>query len=129
MNSTVTGILQNIFVGGFFPLMYNAGLTALAALLPPFGAILAAILRIPPVNFLIQKVVSWGLNWCIARGVIAVKEEIIDQLDDQAKANYAPQIALLREMQSQPSMTPEQQAEYAKRLQDIVKNHPGVVNA
>lgn len=124
----ISNILRNIF-GAILPLMYAAGVTAVAGFAPPLGAFIAAILQIPPVKWLMQKAISWGVGWMIDNGVIELKDSLLVLLDDKAKAAYAPQIALLREAQAKDSLTPEEEADYAKKLQDIVKNRPGVVNA
>lgn len=125
MNGTIAGILKNIFAG-VLPLMLTA---AVVALPPPFGTILGAILKIPIIGNLIQQAIQWGVGWLIDNGVIALKVEMIDILTAQAKAAYAPQITLLRQMQAQPAMTPEQQKAFEDAFQNIIKNHVGVVNA
>lgn len=117
----MTQFLQNIFDNAILPmLLLDMGIAF------PFIGI---ILKIPVLGSGIKQVIQWSANWLIAKGVIELKVGLIDILSAKAQAAYADEIKIIREAQSQPSLTPEQQAEYAKRLQDVVKNRPGIVNA
>lgn len=115
--ANITTTLQGIFD--------DAGMAALSAASPP----LAAALNIP----IVGPVVSWAItsltNFLIAQGVIEIKLGILDILTSEAKAKYAPQIAILKAAQAAKTLTPEQEAAYDSALQAIVSNHPGVVNA
>lgn len=83
---------------------------------------------IPFVGQFISWVAKKIVGELLDRGIVEFKEVMIDYLSEKAKTNYAPQIAILREAQHRGSMTPEEEAEFAKRLQEVVKNRPGVVN-
>lgn len=117
----ISQILRTIFIGGIIPAL----LTAASIQFPLVGI----VLKIPLLGDGIRKVIDWGVGWLIDKGVIEVKVTLIDVLSESAKKHYAPEIAMLREAQSRPALTPEEEKEYAKRLQDLVKNRPGVVNA
>lgn len=118
----IAQLLKSIFDGAIIPMM----LTQASVAFPPLGIVLG----LPIIGPGIRKVVDWCVNWLIDKGIITLKEGLIIQLSDKAKKDYAPQIDLLRELQSkQDELTPEQEAEYAKKLQNVIKNRPGVVNA
>lgn len=95
-----------------------------SALVGAFGGVMG----IPVVGSLINWVAKILVGYLLDKGIIEFKEVLIDVLSEKAKRDYAPQIAILREAQHRPSMTPEEEAEYEKRLQEIVRNHPSVVN-
>lgn len=117
----ITSILKTIFLGATIPAM----LAAASIQFPPVGVVLG----IPIIGPAIRKVIDWCANWLIDQGVIALKDTIIDKLSQAARDHYAPEIQILREAQSRPSLTPQEEDDYAKKLQDLVKNRPGVVNA
>lgn len=89
-----------------------------------FGGLMGVPVVGSVINWVAKKIIGELLN----RGIIEFKEVMIDYLSDKAKTAYAPQIAMLREAQHRDSLTPEEEAEYAKRLQEVVRNHPGIVN-
>lgn len=83
---------------------------------------------VPVVGSVINWVAKKLVGHLLDKGIIEFKEILIDYLSDKAKKAYAPYIEILREAQHRDSLTPEEEADYAKRLQDVVKNRPGVVN-
>jgi hypothetical protein len=117
----ISEILKKIFDGAILPALF----AAMAIQFPIVGV----ILKIPVLGAGIKKVTEWAINWLIDKGVIGLKDGLLNLLSEKAKADYAPMIDLLREAQAQPSLTPEQEKEYAEKLHNIVKNRPGVVNA
>ena len=100
-------------------------LTSAGAALPLFGI----ILQIPFIGGIIKQAIQFMMDQMYDRGVITIKTNLIGILSDAAVAKYAPEITILQEAQSQPSLTPAQDAEFNQRLQDAIKNRPGVVNA
>lgn len=117
----ISTILRTIFTGAVIPAL----LAAVSVQFPLVGI----VLKIPVIGDGIRKVIDWGVGWLIDKRVIEVKVGLIDTLSEKAKRDYAPMIEMLKEAQSKPSLTPEEEAEYAKRLQNIVKNRPGIVDA
>lgn len=117
----ISQILKTIFLGGVIPAM----LAAASAQFPLVGVVLG----IPILGPGIRKVIDWCVGWLIDKGVIQLKDTLIDVLSEKAKKHYEPEITMLREAQSRPALTPQEEANYAKRLQDLVKNRPGLVNA
>jgi len=117
----ISQILRTIFIGGIIPAL----LAAVSIQFPLVGI----VLKIPLLGDGIKKVIDWGVGWLIDNGIIEIKVTLIDKLSQSAKDHYAPEITMLREAQSRPSLTPEEEKNYAKRLQDLVKNRPGIVNA
>ena len=95
-----------------------------SALISAFGG----IMKIPLVGSFISWVAEKLLGEFLDRGIIEFKVVMIDYLSHEAKIAYAKEIEILKEAQNRGSMTPKEEAEFAKRLQDIVKNRPGVVN-
>lgn len=101
-----------------------AALTAAGIAVPLFGI----LLRIPILGEIIRRGIQAAIDDLFEKSAIEVKMELIDRLSDAAKEKYAPQIALLQEAQSRPALTPAEEEEYAKRLQELGKNRPGIVN-
>jgi hypothetical protein len=116
----ISATLKAIFLGGILPAL----LTAATAAFPPLGIALS----IPIIGPGIRKLIDWVFDYLLDKGIIELKVGLIDQLSESAKRHYEPEITMLREAQSRPSLTPEEEAEYAKRLQELVKNRPGIVN-
>lgn len=108
----------------FDDVILPALLTAAGTAIPLFGFVLA----IPVLGPLTKKAIQWIFDSLYDQGVIELKIALIDKLSTAAKEKYAAEIAVIREAQKQTSLTPEQEAEYAKRLQDLIKNRPGIVN-
>jgi len=75
------------------------------------------------INWVAKKIVSDLLD----RGIIEFKDVMLDYLGDEARKAYAPQVVILREAQNRDSMTEEEQREFEKRLQEVVKHRPGIV--
>lgn len=115
-----SSILKTMFDDVLLPL----GLTAAGAAVPFFGMLLS----IPIIGPAIKAGIKHLLDKLLDNGIIEINVSIIDKLSNEAKEKYAAEVAIIREAQSQPALTPEQEAEYAKRLQELVKNRPGVVN-
>jgi hypothetical protein len=87
---------------------------------------LGIFLKFPVIGPGIQDLIAWCSNWLIENGAIKLDIGMIDLLSAEAKAEYAPEIAMLQEAQAQPALTPEQEAEYAQKFQNIIKNHPPI---
>jgi hypothetical protein len=115
----ISGILKTILDNVVLP----AALTAAGTAIPLFGILLS----IPFIGPLIKKGVQAVVDNLFDKGAIEIKDALIDKLSDEAKIKYAPEIAILREAQTHDELTPAQEAEYAKRLQDIVRNRPDIV--
>lgn len=113
--------LTFLFKNGILP----AALTAAGVAFPPFGFLLG----FPFVGDWIRKGIASVVGNLIENGVIELKVELIDRLSEKAQAEYAPEIALLREWQMQDFLTPEQEKEYADKLNELVKSRPGIVNS
>lgn len=75
------------------------------------------------INWVARKLVSGLLD----KGIIEFKDVMLDYLGAKAREAYAPQIAILREAQNRDSMTEEEEREFEKRLQEVVKHRPGIV--
>ena len=101
-----------------------AALTAAGIAVPFFGI----LLRIPLVGGWIKQGIQYILDDLFDKGVIEVKINILDNLDAKARAEYAPQITILREAQAQPELTPEQEKEYNEKLNKLIGHRPDVVN-
>jgi len=101
-----------------------AALTATGIAVPLFGA----MLKLPVIGPWINKVIVTFMGKLFDFGVIEVKDTILAKFEKEATEKYAPQVALLREYQSQESMTEEQEREYEKRLNDLAKSRPDIVN-
>lgn len=91
-------------------------------------SVFGGVMRIPILGDFIEWVANRVMGTLIDKGIIEFKEVMIDYLSDKAKKEYAPMISMLREAQNRDSMTEEELADYEKRLQNIVKNRPGLVN-
>ncbi len=86
------------------------------------------VMRIPLVGNFIEWIADRLVGKLIDSGIVEFKEVMIDYLSDKAKKEYEPMIQVLRDAQYRDSMTPEEEAEYEKRLQNVVKNRPSIVN-
>ncbi len=101
-----------------------AAFTAAGVAIPFFGFLMA----IPIVGTAIRAGIQHILDGLFDKGVIEVKVNLLDYLDVRAKAEYAPEIKIIRDAQSQDSLTPEQEAEYDEKLNNLLKSRPGIVN-
>jgi hypothetical protein len=122
---TVTSVLQEIWDD-------DGEKIAVAALAAsgPFGASIAAILNEPLIGPVLTGALNDVVNWLIAAGVIEIKIGIINFMSDVAKAKWANELQILQQVQSAGNtFTPDQQAAYDAALQQLVEDHPGVVNA
>jgi hypothetical protein len=100
------------------------------ALLPEIlKGIFGSLLGVPFLGNFITWISEKVVLKLLEKGIIVLKVEIIDQLSNEAKVKYAPMITVLRESQTQDELTPEQEAEYERRLKEVVRNRPGVVGA
>lgn len=99
-------------------------LAAAGTAVPLFGI----LLRIPILGSIIKQGIQKLLDDLYDKGVIGVKIELLDHASVKANAEYAPQVAIIREAQSQDELTPEQEAEYAKKLDKLIGHRPGIVN-
>jgi len=121
---TITDTLESIWADQAMPII----IAALAAS-GPIGAGISSALKIPIVGKFLTMAINWLVDKLIVAGVVTVKIGIIDYLSAAALVKYAPQIKILKDAQSQDSLTPEQEAAYEKALQNVVQNHGGVANA
>jgi len=123
--TTITSVLQDIWD--------DAGeKIAVAALAStgPFGAAIAYVLNMPVIGPTLTSWLNSLVNSLIAAGVIDIKMGIINFLSVAAKARWAPQLAILQQAQASGTiLTPDQQAAYDAALQQLVENHPGIVNS
>ncbi len=101
-----------------------AALTAAGVAFPLLGALLA----VPVIGNWFRKIVQWFFDYFIDKGVIVLKEGLLDTLNEKAKVDYAPQIQILRDAQSQDELTPEQEKEYAEKLDKLIRHRPDIVN-
>lgn len=92
--------------------------------LPFFGILLG----IPIIGDAIKKTIQWFVDKMMERGFITIKTNLIDILSEKAKREYAPQIEIIRAVQAQDELTPEQEREFAEKYQNAVKHHPGIVD-
>lgn len=118
---TVTSTLQAIFDDVGEPIL----IAALNLVIPG----ISVIFNIPIVGSILSWALKLGVDRLIAAGVIEVKLGILDFMSAEAKIKYAAQVAILNQIQSHDSMTPEEEAAYEKALQGLVQNHHGVVNS
>lgn len=109
-----------LFERVLFPWALGAVSTAFA----PF----AFILGIPIIGPWLRDKILEIFKKLFDKGVISVKWEILDGLEERAKKNYEPMIALLREAQTKEFLSEEEELEYEKHLKNSVRNWPGVVN-
>lgn len=108
----------------FSNVLFPWALGAVSAAFAPFGFIMGLPLIGP---YLRSKMLA-VLKKLFDKGVITVKWEIFDKIDAKAKAGYEPMIAMLKEAQNKEFLSEEEEAEYEKRLKDMVRNHTGVVH-
>ena len=101
-----------------------AALSAAGLAVPIFGILLSIPIIGPAIRAGIQKL----LDDLFDKGVIDIKIDLLDHLSEKAKEEYAPQIAVLREAQAQPELTPEQEKEYAEKLDKLIGHRPDIVN-
>jgi len=95
-----------------------------AVAMPFFGWLLG----VPVIGDAIRKTIQWFVDKMLDKGFISIKTNLIDILSDKAKVQYAPQIEILRAAQAQDTLTKEQEEEYAKKLYEVGRNRPGIVN-
>lgn len=99
-----------------------------AAFLAVGGGALSFVFSIPLIGpWLRDKIISTFkllYDW----GVIELKVAALDRLDAKAKEGYEPMIEMLREAQTREFLDEEEEAEFEKRLKEMVRNHPSVVN-
>lgn len=101
-----------------------AAFTAAGAAFTPFGFLLG----LPFIGDWIRAGIQKIFDDLLDKGIIEVKVEILDNLNEKAEVEYAPQITILREAQANPELTPEQEKEYAEKLDELIRHRPGVVN-
>lgn len=116
----ITGMITNFMTNVVIPSL----LAEAAIAMPIFGV----ALQIPLIGDGIRKVITWFSEKMITKGFITIKTNLIDILSEKAKAEYAPQIAIIRAAQAQDDLTPEQEAEFAEKYQNAVRHRPDIVN-
>lgn len=113
----VKDFLDNIVLPA---LLQQAGLA-----MPLFGI----AINLPIIGPGLKTLITWFFNKLYDQGVITIKTNLIALLSDIDVKKYEKEVTLLREYQAQDSLTKEQEDEYAKRLQNAIKNRPGIVNS
>lgn len=122
---TITSVLQTIFDDVGEPIL----IAALAAS-GPIGAAIAAVLNLPIIGGWITSFLNSTVNGLISAGVIELKVTLISYLSASAQTKWAAQLTILKQVSDAgKTLTPEEQAAYEAALQNLVRNHPGVVNA
>jgi hypothetical protein len=116
----LSGALKTFLDNVFLPFL----LTWVGTAVPLFGV----ILQIPFLGGIVKNGIQAMMDKMYNTGVITLKTNLIGMLSDEAVTQYAPEIAILQEAQALQTLTPEQDAQFNQRLQDAVKNRPGVVN-
>lgn len=116
----LSGALKTFLDNVILPFLLASAGTAV----PFFGL----LLQIPIIGPSIKRGIQFMVDQMYDKGVITLKTNLIGILSDAAVEKYKPEITILQEAQAHQFLTPEQDAEYARRLQDAVKNRPGVVN-
>lgn len=91
--------------------------------MPFFGVLLGW----PVIGPGIRKVIQWFVDEMLDKGFITIKTNLIDILSEKAKEQYAPEIEIMRQAQSQPELTPEQERQYAEKFQNAIRNRPDIV--
>lgn len=130
---TVTGVLQTIFNDVGEPLLVKAvsvGLFAIPGVGPALSTIFTWLMNAPVIGSLLQGWLKSAVDNMIANGVIEIKTGILKHLDEAAREKWKPEVELLEQYNDQGKvMTSEEQAAFDAALQNLAKNHPGVVNA
>lgn len=108
----------------FERVLFPWALGAVASAFAPFGFIMG----LPIIGPYLRGKILAVLKKLFDRGVISVKWEILDALEESAKKNYQPMITMLKEAQTREFLSEEEELEYEKRLKDAVRNHPDIVH-
>lgn len=108
----------------FSNVVFPWALGVVSAAFAPFGFVMA----LPIIGPYLRSKFLAVLKKLYDKGVITLKWELLDSLDEKAKKGYEPMIAMLKEAQTREFLSEEEEQEYEKRLKDMVRNHPGVVN-
>jgi len=116
----ISGAVKTFLDNVFLPFLLASAGTAI----PLFGVLLS----IPFIGPLIKRAIQYMMDQMFDKGVINLKTNLIGLLSDKAVTQYAPEIAILQEAQALQFLSPQQDAEYARKLQDAIKNRPGIVN-
>lgn len=116
----------------FMNVLLPSVVSRVAAVVPFFGTVTAVVgwfTGIPVIGPWLLSVAENFVRELIKEGVINIKWEVLDKLSSSAKRGYEPMIAMLREAQTREFLSEEEEAEYERRLKEVVRNRPGVVGA
>ena len=122
---TITSTLEAIWASEGEPI-----LVAVLAASGPVGAAIASVLNAPIIGSILTSALNSGVNLLIVAGVIEIKIGIINFLSTLAQAKWANELVILRQVQAAgKTMSPDQQGAYDAALQQLVENHPGIVQS